>query len=372
MKVVTGLFMKNLYMRGIIICGMTGQSLLFILSLLLLIFSCERKERPQASPSERVVEVRTVQLKPVIYTLRYETNGYLEAVEKAELKPLVSGKVEKVFVEEGSWVRKGDTLLKVEDEDYRALYREALWSLKEVQESYENQLSIYERRKRLYEKELISREEFEEAKTKLQTLKAKVESLKALLEKRRIDLERTELRAPFSGYVVRRLVSMGDLVGPSTTCYELVKPDPLRFVFKVPQEVAPSVKPGMLVEVSVGDKRLRAKIDYLSPSADENRLITVKARVRNGNRELKPGMYGEVSFGYRKVKAFLVPEQAVQLFQEQSFLWVVRDSRAVRVPVRVVGHRDGTSIVLGRVKEGERVVVENLMFLKEGQRVKER
>ncbi len=353
-------------------CGMTGQSLLFVLSILLLLLSCDKAERPKGSSTERVVEVKTVKLRPVTYTLRYETNGYLEAVEEADVRPLVSGRVKKIFVEEGSWVKEGELLLKIEDKDYRALYREALWSLREAMESYENQLKIYERRKRLYEKELISREEFEEAKTKLETLKARVERIKATVEKRRIDVERTQLKAPFSGYVVKRFVSIGDLVNPSTVCYRMVKPYPLRFVFKVPQEIALFLKRGTPIEVFVEGRSLKADVEYISPSADENRLVTVKARIDNRNRILKPGMYGRVSFGYKKVKAFLVPEHAVQLFQEQSFLWVVRDSRAVRVPVRVVGHEDGTSVVLGSIKEGERVVVENLMFLKEGQRVRER
>ena len=199
-----------------------------------------------------------------------------------------------------------------------------------------------------------------------------MESLKALVEKRKVDLERTEVRAPFDGYLVKRFVSVGELVGPSTVCYEMVRIDPLRFVFKVPQEVAPYLRVGTPVEVFVGERRMVAKVDYLSPSLDENRLLTVKARISNGKGDLRPGMFGRVRFGYRKVRAFPVPEQAVQLFQGQSFLWVVRDSRAVRVPVRVVGHREGVSIVVGEVKEGDRVVVENLMFLKEGQRVRER
>ena len=371
MRVVTGLFMKNLYMGSIIICCMTRQSLTLLLGLLLLL-SCERAERRERSEIERIPEVRTVELRSTEYTLSYETKGYLEAVHRVGIKPLVSGRVKEIRVEEGELVKEGEVLLRLEDEDYRIMYREALWSLREAQESYENQLRVYERRRRLYEKELISREELEEVRTRLETLRARVESLKALVEKRRVDLERTEVRAPFEGYVVRRFVSVGELVGPSTVCYEMVRLDPLRFVFKVPQEVAPHLRMGAPVEVSVGGRRVTARVDYISPSLDENRLLTVKARLRNRKGDLRPGMYGRVRFGYKKVRAFPVPEQAVQLFQDQSFLWVVRDSRAVRVPVRVVGHKEGVSIVVGEVREGDRVVVENLMFLKEGQRVRER
>ncbi len=350
---------------------MTGRSLILALFLFLAL-SCGSDHRRAETPKERTVEVRTIQVEPVDYTLRYETNGYLEAIEKVQVRPLVSGRVKEILIEEGSFVRKGTALLKIEDRDYRTLYREALWKLKEAEESYRNQLQIYQRRKRLYEKELISKEEFEEAKTKLETLRAKIESLKAVVRKRRIDLDRTRLRAPFDGYVVRRLVSVGELVGPSTVCYEMVREDPLWFVFKVPQELATYIKKGAPVEILVEGKKLRSRVGYVSPSVDENRMITVKAQVRNTDGELRPGMYGRARFGYRKVKAFIIPEQAVQLFKGQSFLWIVKDSRAVRVPVRVVGHEEGTLIVLGDLKRGDKVVVENLMFLKEGLRVKER
>lgn len=350
---------------------MTGRSLALAL-FLTLVLSCGGDREQTEVRTARIVEVRTVRIEPTDYTLRYETNGHLEAIEKVQVKPLVSGRVKKILVEEGRFVRRGTLLLRIEDRDYVTLYREALWKLKEAQESYRNQLRVYQRRKRLYQKELISREEFEEAKTKLETLRAQIESLKAVVKKREIDLERTKLRAPFDGYVVKRLVSVGELVGPSTVCYEMVRIDLLWFLFKVPQELAHFIKEGTPVEITVGGRRLRSRVGYVSPSADENRMITLKAEVRNGNGELRPGMYGRVSFGYRSTKAFLVPEQAVQLFQGQSFLWIVKDSRAVRVPVRVVGHKEGTLIVLGPLKSGDRVVVENLMFLKEGLRVKER
>lgn len=349
---------------------MTRQSLSLLL-ILVTILSCGKGEEKEIN-KERIVEVRTAEVRFTDYPLTYRTNGYLEAVELVEVKPLISGRVKDIYVEEGDRVREGDTLLKIEDGEYEALYRETLWNLEQARREYENSRAIFERRKALYEKELISREEFETAKTKMESLEARIKSLQALVEKRKIDLDRTNVRSPIDGYIVKRLVNVGDVVGPNSVCYEVVKLDPLRFVFRVPQEIASHIKIGSKVELNVGGERIRSKIAYISPSADRERMFTAKAFVENREGSLKPSMYGEVSFRYGKVKAVLVPENAIQLSRRHTFLWVIRDSRAVKVPVRIVGHSDGLSAVVGELKEGDRIAVENLMFLKEGVRVRER
>ena len=341
----------------------------FILFLVLFISSC--KEEKVKTPAERIVEVRTVPVKEKELTLEYKTTGFLEAVDRIRVKPLVSGKVEKIFVEEGQKVKKGQPLLKIEDSDFRLLLKEAQWNLEQAKRELENKRKVYERRKFLYEKELISREEFESVKTQLEVLEARISSLKAVLEKRKVDLERTLLRSPTDGYVLKRLVSVGDVVGPQVTCFEVIKLSPLRFVFNVPQEMLGSVKKGKTVKIRIQGKVFKGKISFLSPSADESRMVTVKVLLKNEDGFLKPNMFGEVSFPHKRIKAVLVPEQAVQLFQRQSFVWVVRNSRAVKVPVKVIGHREDSVAVVGNFKKGDRVIVENLLFLREGIRVKE-
>ncbi len=348
---------------------MTRRSVLALL--LILLTACGGEEENPTS-GERVFEVRTVEVRSVDYPVAYTTNGYLEAVYRVEVRPEVSGKVAEVIAEEGEKVRTGDPLFRIDGEVYRKAYEEVLWSLREAERDLENLRAVYERRKKLFEKELISREEFEEAKTRWETLKARVERLKALLGRRRIDLERTVVRSPIDGFVVRRYVSPGDYVTPQKKAYDLVRISPLRFVFKVPQEVVVRLREGKEVVLKIGSEEVKAKVVYISPTADEVRMFTVKALVDNKDGSLRPNMYGEAYFEVRRVKAFLIPEQAVMVSQRQNFVWVVRNSRAVKVPVRVIAHRDGLLAVAGDIGEGEKVIVEGLMFLYEGARVVER
>jgi len=154
--------------------------------------------------------------------------------------------------------------------------------------------------------------------------------------------------------------------------YRIVRVDPLRFVFKVPQELVSRFRKGAPLRIKVNGRILKGRVSYISPSADENRLFTVKALLSNRDGSLKPNTYGEVFFSLKRIKAVAVPEQAVQLSRQQTFLWVVRDSRAVKVPVQVIQHRGDKLIVSGELKEKDRVVVEGLLFLYEGAKVRER
>ncbi|MDQ7081600.1 MAG: efflux RND transporter periplasmic adaptor subunit [Aquificota bacterium] len=152
-------------------------------------------------------------------------------------------------------MKSGDVLFRIEGEVYRKAYEEILWSLREAERDLENLMAVYERRRKLFEKDLISREEFEEVKTRWETLKARVEKLKALLERRRIDLERTVVRSPADGFVERRYISPGDYVTPQRKTYDLVRISPLRFVFKVPQEVVGKLREGKEVVLRFGTER---------------------------------------------------------------------------------------------------------------------
>ncbi len=349
---------------------MTRQSVLALLVFVAFLFSCGTEEVKKTPKKERTFKVKTVPVEKGEFFTKYRTSGYFEAVHRLKVKPEVSGKVERLFAEEGDKVNRGKPLLKIEDSLYRKAYEETLWKLKQAQRELENIRAIYNRRKKLFKKELISREEYEEFKTKLESARAKVESLKALVERKKIELSKTLLKSPIEGYVVKRFVEVGDYITPQREAYELVKPHPLRFVFKVPQEVVRKLKLNQNITVRLEDKEITAPVTYISPTADRGRLFTVKALIEDPEG-IKPGTYGEASFNYRKVEGVSLPEQAVQLSQRQSFVWIVRNGRSLKLPVQVLTHEEGKVVVSGDFKEGDRVIVEGLLFLFEGAKVVE-
>ncbi len=344
---------------------MTSQSVAILLALFLILISCKEKSA-QKQVQEKVFKVKTQRVSYQTVTLNYRTGGFLEAVYELSIRPEVSGRIIRILVEEGDTVKKGDLLAEIEDSSYRKAYEEILWELEQTQREYENQKAILERRKEFYKKELISKEEFEEIQTHAEVLKARIESLKVKLENRKLDLEKTKIKSPVEGIIAERMVNVGDYVTPQREILKVLKTSPLRFVFKVPQEIALSLKLGTPVKIKIGNQELTSRISYISPYADKNRLFTVKALISKKSPFLKAGVYGEVSFPVREIKAISLPEEAVLLSQRQSFVWVVKNSRVVKVPVEVLYHEEGRLYVKAPLKEGDKVIVEGLLFLYEG------
>ncbi|WP_457600557.1 efflux RND transporter periplasmic adaptor subunit [Hydrogenivirga sp.] len=350
---------------------MTRQSVLPLILLLALLFSCGG-EKKEAGRKERVFNVKTQAVEQGEFYIKFRTSGYFEPVHRVLIRPEVSGRVVRLYAEEGDRVGEGAPLLKIEDSLYRKSYEETLWKLEQAKRQLLKVKAVYERRKRLFEKELISREEFEEVRTEFDVLEAQIESLKALLARKKVELDRTLLRSPLKGYVLRRLVDVGDYLTPQREAYELVRLSPLRLVFSVPQEVVGTLKLGKPVRIKTEGLNLTAEVSYVSPSADRSRMFTVKALLPNPQGSIKPNSYAEVSFDYKRVRAVSVPEQAVQLSQRQSFVWVMRESRAVKLPVEVVAHEEGRVLIRGEFRGGDRVIVEGTLFLYEGAKVSER
>ncbi len=347
---------------------MTRQSVLLILLSLLL--SCGGDKPKKEKPPERVFNVTTMPVLLREYPLTYTTSGRFEAVDLVKLKPEVSAKVEQVLFEEGQRVRKGEILIELEDSRYRKLYEEIKSQRDQVLRELENAEEVYERREGLFKKGLIGEEEFKTALTRVETLKARLSSLSAALSRARLDLEKTKVKSPVDGIVQRRLVSEGDYVTPQTTLAEILKNDEIRFSFKLPPEIALGIREGHPIEIRALGKKFPSKIAYISPSADASGMFLLKAYLRSW--DLRPNLYGEVTFNFGKVRAIKVSESAVQMSARQTFLWVVRDSRAVKLPVEVLYHDGGEVILKGNFKEGDRIVIEGFMSLYEGARVKER
>ncbi|RME09257.1 MAG: biotin/lipoyl-binding protein, partial [Aquificota bacterium] len=135
---------------------LTAFSLTFVLS-------CQKQaQKPQDQQTqERKVVVSLYRVKSEDVPIEYSTKGYFEGEKDVILRPLVSGRVLNLFVEEGDFVRSGQALLKIDPADYENTLRQFEAQLAQARASYENQRAIAERRRFLFERELIAREEYE-------------------------------------------------------------------------------------------------------------------------------------------------------------------------------------------------------------------
>jgi RND family efflux transporter MFP subunit len=374
-QVVMGRFIKKRYILRHY-DTMDTMKLRLALSLVLLILlatSCDKAGIGEKKTlKERIVEVKTLKLTYTDYRDSFSVKGYTEPVYSIDIKPQVGGKVLRVLKQEGDSVRKGELLLIIDPRDIELRLRNLLHEKEALSVKLRTAERAFRRRENLYRRELISREEFERFEGEYRSLVANLKALESRVELLRRELEKTRILSPERGFILHRYVQEGEVVAPQSRLFTLVKLSPLWFTFRVPYEDLRYVREGKFVSVHIGDMKLVAGIDHILPSADKDKLFTVRVKLDNVEEKMRPLTYGVVHVPKEEIRAFRIPEQALQVSQRKSFLWKVENSRAKSVSVKVLAHRNGYVFVTSpQLKEGDRIVVEGFVFLSEGVRVKE-
>jgi len=342
---------------------------IFFLLIFLLIISCGKEEKSKVK-KERIIEVSILELKSEEVMITTPFRGTFKARKDVILVSQEPGIIVELYKFEGDSVKKGDVLAKIDTSVIEKSVEKLKDQIQELKEEYLLQRKIVERRRELFERELIAREDYERELVKLKTLEARLEALKRELDKQKEIYERYFIRAPFNGEIAERYVSEGDYVSPQQKVFRIVATNPLEFVFKIPQKYFSSVEKGKDVNISVeGVGNIEGRVFYISPTADDNTQITVKVLISNKNGKVKPGMYGIVEFPLKRIKAFKVPENAVTLMGNKKILWKVSDGIALPVQVKVIKSAEGFLYVVGDLKEGDKIAIDNIHLLREGGKV---
>ncbi len=335
---------------------------------LVFLFACGKKEqKPQEQRAQKPVVITTYTVSSQEVEEYYTTKGYFESPQDVILKPEVSGRVAQLYVEEGAFVRAGQPLLKIDPSEYENTLRQLQAQLSQAKVNYENQRAIVERRRMLFEKELIAKEEYDNALAQLRAQEELLKSISSQIANAQLMVSKTVLRAPFSGYIAQRFVSVGDYLTPQSQTFRLVSLNPLRVVFQIPQELVAFGKVGKMVDLEVeGVGTVKGRVVFVSPVADQNRLLTIKALVDNRENLIKPGMYALVKLPTQKVSAFVVPERAVVLRGAKKIVWKVEGQKVMPVEVQVLKQEDGKAYIKADLKDGDQIALDNAFLLREG------
>ncbi|MEE8550107.1 MAG: efflux RND transporter periplasmic adaptor subunit [Gemmatimonadota bacterium] len=283
--------------------------------------------------------------------------GAIEAVQSIELRPAVEGRLVEIYVREGSEVTRGTPLFKVDD-------AELLAQVARLEADRDLARQALERTRQLMDEKASSEADLEQAE-------ANARSTQAQLELQQVRLDRTVVRAPFTGVVGERLASLGDYVNTSTRLVTLQTVDPQRAAFDIPERYSGRLRVGQEVSfrvAAVADREFAGVVDFVNPVVQlPARTIRVKAVVRNRDRTLKSGMFIEARLATGVIPdAVIVPEDAVLPLQGADFVWAIVDGVATRRQVKLGVRMPGLVQIRSGVEAGEQVVVGGLERLSEG------
>ena len=241
------------------------------------------------------VEVKVFIPKKEKFTIYYETDGYLIADKKVEIKPEISGIVEEIFVKEGQSIKKDQKLVKIKQTQLNFQLERQNFLIQKQKENLNYLKTIFERRKFLYEKKLISKDEFLQGKrnylTALQDLNASESHLKEIQDQ----LLKTIVKAPFDGYLDKKFVNIGDFVSSNTKLFYLYDPKSIVLNFYLPQRFLGIVKNYQEISFKLNNQNHNAKIFYISNSLTKNGLLQIKAKPKDLNLTYE-NVYVKVQF----------------------------------------------------------------------------
>ena len=282
--------------------------------------------------------------------------GSLVPDEEVRLSFETSGRITDIFFEEGSMVKRGDLLAKVNDRTLQAQLSR-----------YEAQQILAEarvfRQSALLERDAVSQEAYEQAQTELAILNADIALVRA-------NIALTELRAPFDGIIGLRQVSEGAYASPSTLVATLTKISPIKIEFTVNEADIANISSGTGIIFQVGSelKRYDAKVYAIESFVNyELKTLKVRALYPNLNHELFPGRYVNISVKRVEIPdAIVIPSQAVIKEMGIDKVYLYKEGKAQPVDINIGIRTDAEVQVLHGLNVGDTLITSGTLQLRSG------
>lgn len=336
---------------------------------------CRSEAQAQTAPAipNALVEAPQVQDVPIVHTVP----GYVEAVERVELHPRVSGYLEKVMFEEGAFVKAGQVLFVIDQRPYQAALARAEAVLQQAKINAAMAKSDSERAANLIFNKAISKEEAQRRHTAAKVAHAQVAAAQAAVDVARLDFQFTEIRAPISGRIGRAEVTAGNLVDASDRLGVLVATNPLYIRFTIDENTFAahsghhSPRWEMTFDLPKG-KSTQGEIVFVDNEVNASTgTVNVRAKIANHEARYKPGQYGTVALTLRHQQdAILVSEQAIGTQQGQRYVLVLAENNVLAFQPVTLGVRVGNLRVIEQgLQKEDRIVTNGLMRLRPGMTV---
>lgn len=336
-----------------------------------------------------VKEYAVVSLQPEKSELKSSYPAVIKGKQDIEIRPKVAGFITKLCVDEGSVVRKGQTLFVIDPVQYEAAVKVAEANVKVAKTSVATSELTYDNKRQLRQKNIISDFELQMAENDLDTRKAQLAQAEAQLVNARNDLSYTQVVSPSNGIVGTIPYRVGSLVSSSTQVPLTVVSniDEMYVYFSMTEKQLLSlVREGGTVkdilekmpevELILADGSIypeKGKIETLSGVIDQSTgSVSMRATFPNEQNILRSGGTGSVKLPYVEDNTLLVPQKATYEIQDKKFVYLLTDSSTVKsTEISVFNLDDGRNyMVTSGLKPGDKIVVEGVASLRDGVKIK--
>jgi len=358
------------------------KSILIFSAMFLL--ACSNKAPQAVAPAPPALPVASVV--SGTETTYQEYPASIEGSVNVEVRPQVSGTLEKVYVDEGAFVKAGQPIFKINEQPYRASLNNALAAQHSAEASLINAQLEVERLTPLVQNKVISDFQLKSAKATALVAKANIEQAKANVSTASINLGYTLIKAPVSGYIGRLVKKQGSLVGPTDVdaltqlsdvhdvhvYFALGEKDFVNFKDQYPgQTLNDKLKQLPAVALILADDSeygTKGRVDVIDGQFDKNTgAITVRAKFANPQGLLRSGNTGRIRLSLQHANTLVVPQSATIEVQDKIFVFALADSNKVKKQaISVIGKTGTNYLVKDGVKAGDQIVLSGLDRLQEG------
>lgn len=367
-----------------------ARNVLVLMFCTVFIFGCSenKAQKNMGQQAMQPLPVNTLVVKAKNIPIYLEYPARVKSVQQVQIVARVTGTLEEKFYTEGSAVKKGDLLYKIDPKRYQAAYDSALASLAMSDASLKETSRNFNRVKSLFESNALSQKEFDAAISAYENANASVQAAKAAVSNAKIDLDYTEVRATATGISGLNIVDIGSYVGASTLLTTITQVNPVYVEFSL-SDVEMLKKRYILSSgdwKNISNSKLQVSIttpdgetyphkgtlDFFDNIVDsQTASIKARATFENPDSFLIPGLFVRISIdGLVQQGAFVIPQEALMQDGVGMFVFINNDNTVAKLPVNVgISTKDGQSVIDSGLKGGEVIILNNLTKLRPGSQV---
>jgi len=311
------------------------------------------------SSSESVLQVEAVEVGYETIEDEIFSSGTVQANEVVELSAESSGIITEIYFEEGREVQEGELLLKINDSELQAQKQRAEFRLTLAEQREERQ-------RRLLERGGISQEDYDATLNEVNVLRSEIQLINAQINK-------TEIRAPFSGIIGLKFVSVGSYISPDTRIASLQEIDPIKIDFSVPERYISRVSVGDQINFTVQgvDSTFTGEVYAIEPRINtETRTLQIRAISGNSGQLLFPGAFANITLILEEIdNALMIPSISIIPGLNTQKVFVVEDGLVAEKFIRS-GIRNSEKVqVVEGLQRGDTVLTTGLLQVRPGMQV---